>query len=132
MEYKYKKESKLSFEDTILKTKNELSKEGFGVLTEIDVRETLKTKLGVEYENYIILGVCNPSLAHQALLAEKEVGLFMPCNVIIYEETGKNFVSAMMPTVALQALSNPVTEKIAKQAEEKLKKVVDSINKDNN
>lgn len=131
MEYKYKKESELSFEDTVMRTKDELSKEGFGVLTEIDVRATLKQKLGVEYGNYIILGVCNPSLAHQALLAEKEVGLFMPCNVIIYEEDGKNFVSAMMPTVALQAMSNSVIEKIAKQAEEKLKKVVDNIKNNN-
>jgi uncharacterized protein (DUF302 family) len=131
MEYKYKKESELSFEDTVLRTKDELSKEGFGVLTEIDVRTTLKTKLGVEYGNYIILGVCNPSLAHQALLAEKEVGLFMPCNVIIYEENSKSFVSAMMPTVALQAISNPTIEKIAKQAEEKLKKVVDNIKNNN-
>lgn len=131
MEYKYKKESELSFEDTVMRTKDELSKEGFGVLTEIDVRATLKQKLGVEYGNYIILGVCNPSLAHQALLAEKEVGLFMPCNVIIYEEDGKNFVSAMMPTVALQAMSNSVIEKIAKQAEEKLKRVVDNIKNNN-
>lgn len=129
MEYKYKKESELPFEDTVLKTKDELSKEGFGVLTEIDVRATLKTKLGVEYGNYIILGVCNPSLAHQALLADKEVGLFMPCNVIIYEENSRSFVSAMMPTVALQAIPNPIIDKIAKQAEEKLKMVVDSINK---
>lgn len=131
MEYKFKKESGLSFEDTILRTKEVLSKEGFGILTEIDVRATLKTKLGVEYGNYIILGVCNPSLAHQALLAEKEVGLFMPCNVIIYEEDSKNFVSAMMPTVALQAISNPIIEEIAKQAEEKLKKVVDNIQNNN-
>ena len=131
MEYKYKKESELSFEDTVMRTKDELSKEGFGVLTEIDVRATLKQKLGVEYGNYIILGVCNPSLAHQALLAEKEVGLFMPCNVIIYEEDGKNFVSAMMPTVALQAMSNSVIEKIAKQAEEKLRRVVDNIKNNN-
>lgn len=131
MEYKYKKESELSFEDTILRTKEVLSKEGFGVLTEIDVRATLKTKLGVEYGNYIILGVCNPSLAHQALLAEKEVGLFMPCNVIIYEEDSKNFVSAIMPTVALQAISNPIIEKIAKQAEEKLKKIIDNIQNNN-
>lgn len=131
MEYKYKKESELSFEDTILRTKEVLSKEGFGVLTEIDVRATLKTKLGVEYGNYIILGVCNPSLAHQALLVEKEVGLFMPCNVIIYEEDSKNFVSAIMPTVALQAISNPIIEKIAKQAEEKLKKIIDNIQNNN-
>lgn len=127
MEYKYKKESKLSFEDTVMKTKDELSKEGFGVLTEIDVRTTLKTKLGVEYGNYIILGVCNPSLAHQALLAEKEVGLFMPCNIIVYEADGKSFVSAIMPTVALQEISNPIIENIAKQAEEKLKKIIDNI-----
>lgn len=131
MEYGHKKESGLSFEDTILKTKSELSHEGFGVLTEIDVRATLKTKLGVEYGNYIIFGVCNPSLAHQALLAEKDVGLFMPCNVIVYEENERSFVSAMMPTVALQAISNPIIEKIAKQAEEKLKKVVDNIQNDN-
>ena len=125
--YGYKREVALSFANVILKTKEELSKEGFGVLTEIDVKATLKDKLGVDYENYVILGVCNPSLAHQALLAQKDIGLFMPCNVIVYEEDGKSFVSAMMPTIALQTVSNSVINKIAQQAEEKLKKVVDAV-----
>ena len=97
------------------------------MLTEVDVRATLKNKLGLDYQDYFILGVCNPSLAHQALLAQKDIGLFMPCNVIVYEEGGKNFVSAMMPTVALQAVSNSTVKEIAGRAEEKLKKVIDAV-----
>ncbi len=127
MKYGYKKEMILPFAEAVLKTKTELAKEGFGVLTEIDVRATLKNKLGIDYENYVILGVCNPSLAYQALLAQKDIGLFMPCNVIVYEEVGKSFISAMMPTVALRAVSNSAINEIAQQAEEKLKRVVENL-----
>ena len=127
MKYDYKKETTLPFAEAVLKTKDELAKEGFGVLTEIDVKATLKKKLNVDYGNYIILGVCNPSLAYQALQAEKDIGLFMPCNVIVYEEGNKSFVSVMMPTVALRAVSNSAINEIAQQAEEKLKRVIENI-----
>ena len=127
MEYNYTKKLNLSFTEALEKTKAELGKEGFGVLTEIDVKATLKNKLDKDLDNYVILGVCNPSLAYQALLAQKDIGLFMPCNVILYEERGKSIVSAMMPTVALQAVSNPAINEIAQEAEEKLKQVINNI-----
>jgi len=127
MKYGYKKQINASFSDTVARVKEELSKEGFGVLTEIDVRATLKKKLNIEYENYIILGVCNPTLAYNALQEEKEIGLFLPCNVIVYEDDGDVFVSAIMPTVAMEMIKNESLMKIASQAEEKLKKVISNI-----
>lgn len=127
MEYGYKRKVPLSFVDAVLKTKTELSKEGFGVLTEIDVKATLKKKLDVEYENYLILGACNPPFALQALKSEKEIGLFLPCNVIVYEEGGETFVSAVLPTVAMSMIENSALSVIAVEVEEKLKKVVDSL-----
>ena len=107
--------------------RSELSKEGFGVLTEIDVKATLKKKLGIEHDNYLILGACNPPFALKALQAEKDIGLLMPCNVIVYEDGGKVFVSAILPTVAMGMVGNPSLADIAKTAEGKLKNVVDTI-----
>lgn len=127
MEYGYKRRVPLSFADAVSKTKAELSKEGFGVLTEIDVKATLKKKLDVEYENYLILGACNPPFAFQALKSEKEIGLFLPCNVIVYEEGEETFVSAVLPTVAMSMVENQALSSIAVEVETKLKKVVDSL-----
>lgn len=127
MKYGYKRKVMLSFADAVSKTKGELSKEGFGVLTEIDVKATLKKKLDVDYENYFILGACNPPFAFQALKCEKEIGLFLPCNVIVYEEGGETFVSAVLPTVAMSMVENPALSVIAVEVEKKLKKVVDSL-----
>ncbi len=127
MEYGYKRRVPLSFAGAVSKTKAELSKEGFGVLTEIDVKATLKKKLDVEYENYLILGACNPPFAFQALKSEKEIGLFLPCNVIVYEEGGETFVSAVLPTVAMSMVENQALSSIAVEVETKLKKVVDSL-----
>ena len=127
MKYGYKKEVTLSFADAVLKTKAELAKEEFGILTEIDVKAALKEKLDVDYENYIILGACNPPFALKALQAEKGIGLLMPCNVIVYEENGKVFASAILPTVAMGMVENPSLADIAKTAEEKLKRVIENI-----
>ena len=127
MNYSIKKQVDCSFNDAITRTKTELALEGFGVLTEIDVKSTLKKKIGVDWSNYTILGVCNPNLAHKALQEEKEIGLFLPCNVIVYEDDGKIFVSAIMPTVAMEMIKNKPLMKIAKQAEEKLKKVIEKL-----
>ncbi|MDP2838295.1 MAG: DUF302 domain-containing protein [Candidatus Moranbacteria bacterium] len=127
MKYGYKRKVLLSFADAVSKVREELPKEGFGVLTEIDVKATLKNKLNVEYENYIILGACNPPFALDALKSEKEIGLFLPCNVIVYEEDGETFVSAILPTVAMSMVENPALSVIAVEVEAKLKKVVDSI-----
>ncbi len=127
MKYSYKKQLNINFVEAIEKTKAELSKEGFGILTEIDVKTTLKNKLNVEYDNYIILGACNPPFAFQTLELEKEIGLLLPCNVIVYEDKGEVFVSAILPTVAMSIVDNEPLVDIAKQVEEKLKKVINSI-----
>jgi uncharacterized protein (DUF302 family) len=127
MEYGYGKQVGLSYEDAVKKTRDELQKEGFGVLTEIDVRATLKKKMDVDFGNYIILGACNPPFAFQALKAEREIGLLLPCNVIVYENGGATTVSAMLPTVAMNMVENENLREVAEQVEAKLKKVVDGI-----
>ena len=127
MKYGYKRKVPLSFTEAVEKTRTELAKEGFGVLTEIDVKAALKKKLNVNYENYLILGACNPPFALKALQAEKDIGLLMPCNVIVYEEKGQVFVSAILPTVAMGMIGNSSLADIAKTAEEKLKKVINGI-----
>jgi uncharacterized protein (DUF302 family) len=127
MNYSYKKQVNLPFSEAIEKIKEELKKEGFGVLTEIDVKATMKKKLDIDYDNYIILGACNPSFAHKALQIEKEIGLLLPCNVIVHEEEGEVFVSAIVPSVAMGMVQNSDLPEIAKEVEEKLKRVIDNI-----
>jgi len=127
--YNYKKPVPLGYTEAIAKIKDELKKEGFGVLTEIDVKQTLKTKLNVDFDDYIILGACNPPLAYQALTAERDIGVLLPCNVIVYVQGGKTFVSAVLPTVQLGKVGNPKLLPIAEQVEDKLKKVVDATAK---
>ena len=124
--YNYKRSVSLGYADAVAKVKDELKKEGFGVLTEIDVKQTLKTKINVDFEDYIILGACNPPLAYQALTAEQDIGVLLPCNVIVYVKGGKTFVSAILPTVQLGKVGNPKLLPIAEQVENKLKKVVDA------
>ncbi len=125
--YGYKKKALGSFEKAVERTREELQKEGFGVLTEIDVRATLKKKLDIDYNNYIILGACNPPFAYQALQAEKDIGLLLPCNVIVYEQEGEIYVSAIVPTVAMSIVENEELRRIAAQIEQKLKQVIDNI-----
>ena len=127
MKYGYKREVSISFSEAVDKTKAELAKEGFGILTEIDVKATLKKKLNVDHEKYLIFGACNPPFALKALQAEKDIGLLLPCNVIVYEDVGAVFVSAILPTVAMGMVENPSLEDMGKTVEEKLKKVVDNI-----
>lgn len=117
-----------SYEETIPKVTEALQKEGFGVLTQIDVRETLKKKLGKEFRKYVILGSCNPQLADQALAAETEIGLLLPCNVIVYEEApGRTVVAAQDPEAALAIVGNPAVAPVAKQARERLARVIQSL-----
>ncbi len=125
--YGYKKQVNASFEETLQRTREELQKEGIGVLTEMDVKATLKKKLDVDYDSYVILGACNPPFAYQALKVEKDIGLLLPCNVIVYEHQEENFVSAIVPTVAMSMVDNKKLRGIAMQVEQKLKKVVDGI-----
>ena len=127
MKYYYKKEVMLSFVDAVLRTKEELAKEGFGILTEIDVKTTLKKKLDIDYDNYIILGACNPPLAHQALLSEKDIGLLLPCNLLVYEDGSNVYVSAIVPSVAMGMVENLDLAEIAMEVDEKLRRVVDAI-----
>ena len=125
--YGYKREVFLPYPQAVQKAREELKKEGFGVLTEIDVRNTLKKKLEVDFTDYIILGACNPPFAYKALQTEKDVGLMMPCNVIIYVDRGKTYVSAALPTALMSLIPNDKLKATAEQIEEKLKKVVDCI-----
>jgi len=127
MKYGYKKQLQIEFKEAIEKVKEVLGKEGFGVLTEIDVQATMKAKLGVAYDKYMILGACNPTFAHQALMAEKEIGLLLPCNVIVYEDNGEVFVSAVMPSVAMSSVENEALAPIAQEVEARLQKVVDTL-----
>ncbi|MFC1998873.1 DUF302 domain-containing protein [Chloroflexota bacterium] len=125
--YGYKRELTAPYEEVVQKTVDELKKEGFGVLTEIDVKATLKKKLNVDFDRYVILGACNPPFAYQSLQAEMDIGLLLPCNVIVYEQGGKTHVSAILPTVAMNMVQNEGLRDIAEQVEGKLKKVIDSI-----
>lgn len=128
MQYSLRKTiSGSDFDDALSKTKLALQEQGFGILTEIDVRATLKKKLNVDYGQYVILGACNPPLAYQALQAEKEIGLFLPCNVIVYEENSELFVAAIKPTSAMAGIENSNLDAIALQAEEKLKTALENI-----
>lgn len=116
------------FEDTILRVTEELKKEGFGVLTEIDVKETLKKKLDVDFRKYKILGACNPPFAYKALQGEENIGVLLPCNVVVQEkEEGKIQVSAVNPMVAMQAVENESLGAVAKEVTAKLKRVLESL-----
>jgi len=125
--YGMRREVRWSFEDAVAKVREQLQKEGFGVLTEIDVKATLKKKLDIDFDKYIILGACNPTLAHKALQAEQDLGLMLPCNMIVYEKDGKTFVAAIKPTAQMEKIGNPKLHVIAKEVEEKLKRVVDNV-----
>ena len=125
--YQFKREVGLGFQEAISRAREELQKEGFGVLTEIDVKATLKKKLDVYFDDYIILGACNPAMAYKALQSEQDLGLMLPCNVIVYSKKGKTFVAAIKPTVQMEKIGNPKLIPIASQVELMLKKVVNSI-----
>ena len=125
--YGYKKIVNLEFKEAIEKVTEELKKEGFGVLTEIDVKATLKKKLNIDYDNYIILGACNPKFALKALEAEKDIGLLLPCNIIVYEDKNKVNVSAILPTVTISMVENQKLKEISEEVEVKLKKVINNI-----
>ena len=116
------------FKEAVERTVRSLKSEGFGVLTEIDIRTTLKNKLDVDFRNYRILGACNPPLAHKALMAEDKIGTMLPCNVIIQEsERGTIEIAAIDPAASMQAVNNPGLTAIAEEVRDKLKKVVQNI-----
>jgi len=128
MSYYFSKEIDLSFENAITHVTEELKKEGFGVLTEIDVKATLKKKLDADFRNYRILGACNPPFAHQALLAEPHIGLMLPCNVVVQDgKNGKTLVSAIDPIASMQAVDNSTLGEVADQVRTKLQKVIENL-----
>ena len=128
MSYYFNKTLKGSFEDVITKVTDELKKEGFGILTEIDVKETLKKKLDVDFKKYKILGACNPPFAYEALKVEDKIGAMLPCNVIVIEQApGQIEVAAVNPIASMAAVENPVLGKVASEVQSKLKKVVDGL-----
>jgi uncharacterized protein (DUF302 family) len=125
--YGFTKEIGASIEEAITKVTNELKKEGFGILTQIDVAKKFKEKLDIDFEKYIILGACNPPSAHEAILVEENIGLMLPCNVAIYKKQNKTVVSIIKPTVAMKMIGNSELEHIASAIEKKLKKVFDAV-----
>ncbi|MEE9119613.1 MAG: DUF302 domain-containing protein [Calditrichia bacterium] len=128
MSYSISKEVDLSYDEALEKVTEELQKEGFGVLTEIDVKKTLKEKLDVDVSRYKILGACNPSLAHKALLAEPGVGLLLPCNVIVYEsEDGVTNVAAINAEAMLGVVDRDDIAPIAQDVNKRLKRVIDNM-----
>jgi len=128
MSYHFSKTCSLSFEDAVSRATEALKAEGFGILTEIDVRETLKKKLDVDFRKYRILGACNPPFAYQALQAEDKIGTMLPCNVIVQERAdGKVEISAVDPVASMRAIENPALGAVAEQVRAKLKKVIDGL-----
>ncbi|XDD48531.1 DUF302 domain-containing protein [Leptospira sp. WS39.C2] len=116
---------KKSFEDTIKDTTEALKKEGFGVLTTIDVKQTLKDKINVDFKRYTILGACNPSFAHRALQTTDEIGMLLPCNVVVTEEkNGEIKVSIFDPMTMTKLVQNSELETIAKEVQDKLVRVI--------
>jgi uncharacterized protein (DUF302 family) len=128
MSYYIRKELTVPFDRAVERVKEELQKEGFGVLTDIDMKETLKKKLDVEFRRYRILGACNPRFAHQALQEEARVGLLLPCNVIVQESgSGQVEVAAIDPVESMQRVGNPKLAAVAAQVQEKLQRVIAAL-----
>ena len=125
--YGFTKELGLPFEKVKELVTEELKKEGFGILTEIDMKEKFREKLGIDFKKYVILGACNPPNAYKSILAEENIGLMLPCNVIIYEKDDKTVLSVIKPTVAMQMIDNKELAPTALLVEEKLKKVFESV-----
>jgi uncharacterized protein (DUF302 family) len=127
MTYGFSKTLKMPYEKAIEKVTEELKSEGFGVLTTIDVRDTLKKKIDVDFKKYIILGACNPSFAHKALQAEEEIGLILPCNVIVYEKDDNTVVSFFDPELMSQIVDNQNLKNIAAEVKQKLLRVYNAV-----
>ena len=128
--YGFRKTVNLPYAAAVEKTRDALKEEGFGVLCEIDLKEKLKEKLGVDFRNYVILGACNPPLAYQTLQQEIDIGLLLPCNVIVYEsdETGKSVVAAIDAKTMLSVVGgNATLDAVASEVNEKLQRVVNQI-----
>lgn len=119
---------RLPYAEAVERTKSALREQGFGVLCEIDVRQTMKEKRGIDFRPYVILGACNPPLAEQALAAEIDLGLLLPCNVVVYETDTGSVVEAMDPEPVLGLVGNPALEPIAREVKQRLHAVIDRLN----
>ena len=131
MEIRYalvKEFPELEYDDAVAQATDALAGEGFGVLTEIDVKSTLKQKLDVDFRRYVILGACNPQLAHQAMSGEPFIGVLLPCNVVVMErDGGGTIVSALKPSAAFSLVDNPDVAPIADEVEDRLRRVLDQL-----
>jgi len=126
--YGYSKVVAMGYDDAIVFITEEIKKEGFGVLTSIDVTETFRKKLGVEFKPYTILGACNPHFAHESLMAEEEIGLMLPCNIIVYvNDANETVISAINPMASMQAVQNPALAGFAVEVQGKIKSIMQNI-----
>jgi uncharacterized protein (DUF302 family) len=125
--YGYSRTLDVSYSEAVERAHAALKAEGFGVLCEIDIKQKLKEKLGVDFRNYVILGACNPALAYQTLQEEINIGLLLPCNVIVYEQDQRSVVSAVDAARMLSVVGNPKLESTAGQVNEKLRRVIDNL-----
>jgi uncharacterized protein (DUF302 family) len=122
-----------SFDDAVARTREALAEQGFGVLTEIDMKATLKAKLGADMEDYLILGACNPPLAHRAVEANRQIGLLLPCNVVVRtdpDHAGAVLVEAMNPGLLVEVTGEPELRPVAEQVTDRLKAAIDSLKHD--
>lgn len=128
MTYYFSKTVAMSFDDAVRRATEALKQEGFGVLTEIDVQDTLRKKLGVEFQRYRILGACNPSLAHEALKREDKIGTMLPCNVVVQETPDHRVeIAAIDPVASMMAVDNPALGKTAAEVRERLRRVIANV-----
>ena len=128
MSYYFAKTIESGFDQAVARTREALQAEGFGVITEIDLRQTLKAKIGVDFRPYLILGACNPRMAHQALTMEDKVGTMLPCNVVVQElKPGQVEVAAIDPAASMQAIDNPKLREVAGEVGAMLKSAVESL-----
>jgi len=127
MNYGFVKKTELEFDGALQRVEQELEKEGFRILTTIDVHAKFKEKLNIDFPKYMILGACNPKLAHRAITSEWNIGLLLPCNVIVYEKDNSVWVGVMKPTAAMALVQNDTLRTLAAEVESKLKKAFDNI-----
>lgn len=128
MSYYFSKTLPVGFDDAVRRTTEVLKKEGFGIITEIDVKQTLKAKIGVDFRNYRILGACNPKLAHEALQLEDKIGTMLPCNVVVQEiSSNQTEIAAIDPVASMQAIDNPRLMKAARGVQALLRAVIEAL-----
>jgi uncharacterized protein (DUF302 family) len=127
MQFGFSKITDYNFEQAIEKITEELKKEGFGILSSIDFKDTFNKKLSVDFKKYTVLGACNPPLAHKALQADEEVGLFLPCNIAVYEKDGKTNISVFDPLFITTVIDNPQIKSVAEEVKKKLERVLETV-----